>query len=673
MRIHTNWLPCPWTRSAHALLAASLLQVVAGCSSTPKPDGAGVPPVATAASPAPRSLSPAAGGHYQAARNALAAGDLDQAGAETKLALQADPRDAAAHFLLGCLLAHKGENDQALVAFQRAATLDPANPDALYNLGTLLLRRGEAVPAARLLENAVLVRADHVPSYNNLGKAYFLAGLPELAVAAYEEALRREPANPNALRNLLLLAEGAGLKDAAATCRQRLAALGSDAATKPALATAEPIAMLPAWPTAKTAAGVSAPVPRPAVPAVAAPQAQSDPEVDALRALLRDLPHVTVERRAGRLTVNGWTSGPKEKEMLGRIIGKPAKGDGKGEAGPAAKEPEVLDLTGDDSGDPQRMIEVDAVLFSVSGLDQTSLGFNFLDAVKTQFGYAASGHYQDATAALPATDLWLEGWNFSASVDYLVNIANVSDLKVAVLARPHLTTLSGTPATFLAGGELVYKVSGINSGDIKPYPFGTTLTVTPTLLRSTAADGSPRVYLKAEAGRTSVLALLDAAPDGPTNFQKIKVTSEAVLNIDQTLILSGLSQRESRAGRSGVPWLRAIPLLKYLFSSETNVVSDSAVVILLTPRDPAFLDQRTQKALADFVGQRRAFLDAQQGGPEAMQQFREHYPDWTEIAPNRFASHFFLMENSEIYRAVSQQELRSEDVNLQLLGPVPLK
>jgi hypothetical protein len=176
-----------------------------------------------------------------------------------------------------------------------------------------------------------------------------------------------------------------------------------------------------------------------------------------------------------------------------------------------------------------------------------------------------------------------------------------------------------------------------------------------------------------EAGRTSILALLDQDPNQPTSFTKVTVASEAVLSLGQTLILSGLSQRESRSGRSGVPFLMDIPILKYLFSTKTTVVADSAVIILLTPRDPAFVDERNRKARAEFVEKRRAFLHARQGTQEDMRHFRERYPDWGQLAPNRFASHFFLLENSELYRTASGQELTSEDLKLELLGPKPKK
>lgn len=645
------------------LCVVAICVILTGCASVAP---AGVPrkqfggaASEPAGTPVHQPLPPPGRPHYQAARSALVAGDLHKAAREVKLALQDDPRDAAAHFLLGCLLERTGENDQALVAFQQAVVIDPANPEALHNLGTMLLRRGEALPAARILENAVLVRPGYVPSYNNLAKAYYLAGLPELAIATYEEALRRDPSNGVALRNLLLLAEGAGLKDAAAVYRQRLQALGPGPAAKPAIDRGEPLVSLPTWPVAGRATGVPPPAPAPVIPEQ---QGRPDPEVEALRAQLRDLPHVSVERRAGRLTLTGWTSGEKEKDLLARVIGKPS---------------EVLNLTTEDVGDSRRMIEVDAILFIVTALDLSNVGFNFLNAITMNFKYATSDNRGSWTGFLPngtvgtLTALSSQGWFFGASADYLVNIANASEEAVAILARPHLTTLSQTPADFLAGGELVYKVSGNISGDIKPYPYGTKLTVTPTLLRTPAEDGTPRVHLKVMAERKSILSLLDQDPNQPTPFTKVTVSGEAVLAIDQTLILSGLSQRESHTGRSGVPYLRDIPILKYFFSTRMTIVADVAIVILLTPRDASFADERNQRALTEFIEQRRAYLRAKQGGEDEMRRFRERYPGAETIPPNRFASYVFLMQTSELYRAVSPVELTSEDLNLDLLGPRP--
>jgi hypothetical protein len=68
---------------------------------------------------------------------------------------------------------------------------------------------------------------------------------------------------------------------------------------------------------------------------------------------------------------------------------------------------------------------------------------------------------------------------------------------------------------------------------------------------------------------------------------------------------------------------------------------------------------------------RRDFIKAKQGTKEDMQRFRERYPNWQQLPPNRFASHVFMLETSQLYRTVSGQDLTSADVGLELLGPKP--
>src|SRR3990172_9416746 len=240
---------------------------------------AGLQPAAPQVQP-PRPQLPEK--HYEAARAALMGGNRAKALREVKLALQDNPLDAASHFLLGCLLARKGEHDQAVVGFQRASALDPADPAALHNLGTMLLWRRETVPASQLLENAVLIRPHHVPSYNNLAKAYFLAGLPEMAVLTYQEALRRDSSNAIALKNLLRLTEAAGLHDAAATYRGRIEALRLGPAAKAPVGTAERMTLRPCRPVDVAAVATEqAPGAAPA-PGIA----RDDPEANAPPQLL---------------------------------------------------------------------------------------------------------------------------------------------------------------------------------------------------------------------------------------------------------------------------------------------------------------------------------------------------------------------------------------------------
>jgi tetratricopeptide (TPR) repeat protein len=552
--------------------------------------------------------------HYPAALAALAKGDTAKAKRELKLSLQENPLHAEAHFLLASLLGREGDLDQAAVGYEETVKLAPNNAVARYNLGTTMLRRGETLPAARLLEEAAVIRPDYVPTYNNLAKAYFLAGIPELSVASYQEALRLAPSNSIARKGLTLLTQAGGGQT------------GSDA---PAAEPKAPVNHLSR-----------------VVPAHAAVEPDADDaEAQALQELVRDLPHLTVERRGDRLTLAGWTGGVGERKVLDRIL---------------AGRTNVLDLTTDDVGDPQRLLEVDAIIFYVLGLDSKSLGHDFLRRVTVNASVADA-----ANAGF--------GWLYSAAISYEVNIANATQERIAFLARPHLTTLSGTPATFIAGGDTVYKVSGTTSGDIKSYPFGTSLEVTPTLLRTPGGDGGPRVRLVIKAGRKSVLTLdsPEVQSTGNSVYANIAVTSEAVLDLNQTLILTGLSQREQTVSRSGVPGLKSVPIIKYLFSEEKTITKDFSIIILLTPREPAYWDEQNHRALVEFVEKRRAYVQATQGTAEDMQRFKERYPDWNKLAPNRFASHFFLMENSEVYRRVSGTDLGNESLDFDILGKTP--
>lgn len=545
----------------------------------------------------------------------MARGDTEQAKIELRQSLQTNPRHAESHFLLASLLSREGNLDEAMVGFERTMALEPSNAMARYNAGTILLWRGEPVAAARLLEEAVTIAPDHVPSYINLAKAYFLAGLPELAVAGYQEALRLDPDHAVARRNLAMLADAADLN----------------------------LELPPSSPPASAPTPPATPEPQPHEPFAPIDHAS----IETMRQVLRGLPHVTVEQRGEHIVLDGWTSSPGERALLDRVV---------------AGRPDILDLTSVDSGDPHRLIEIDAIVFLVIGLDSESAGHNFLRNVNVATGYFAGD-------PSPALD-----WFFSASVDYQVNIANAQDERIAFLARPHLTTLSGSPATFIAGGDVVFRVSGTTSGDIKIYPFGTTLEVTPTLLRTVASDGTPLVRLTVKAGRKSILPLESAelqASGDAVAFSNLEVTSEAVLGIGQTLVLSGLSQREASVGSSGVPILKDIPLLKYLFSTETSRQTDSSVVILLTPRDPAYMDAQNRKALGDFIEMRRATVEAINGTEEDRQRLRERYPDWDRIAPNRFATQFYLINRYEVYRKISGLYLEQESLDLEALEIMP--
>ena len=105
---------------------------------------------------APRSLDPAAVPRQEpsqdalpAVRAALAQGRYEDAARLARLAGDADPLRAEAHYLLGLALVDQGLDDQALPALRRAVYLEPADGLAHFLLAGALARCGDRTAAAR--------------------------------------------------------------------------------------------------------------------------------------------------------------------------------------------------------------------------------------------------------------------------------------------------------------------------------------------------------------------------------------------------------------------------------------------------------------------------------------------------------------------------------------------
>jgi Flp pilus assembly secretin CpaC len=62
------------------------------------------------------------------------------------------------------------------------------------------------------------------------------------------------------------------------------------------------------------------------------------------------------------------------------------------------------------------------------------------------------------------------------------------------------------------------------------------------------------------------------------------VSAATKVNINETLVLSGLTEHELISGSSGVPILKDIPGIQYLFSKNTVQNFNKTVLILITPR-----------------------------------------------------------------------------------------
>ncbi len=131
-------------------------------------------------------------------------GELGEAERLCREVLATDPRHAAAHFQLGCVLKDQRRFADALRCYHRAVTLDPRLAEAYFEAATIYHgaarsrikaedRRRDYDAAEGAYRAAIAARPGYFEAFNNLGAVYRSQGNPAAAIGCYERALALRP------------------------------------------------------------------------------------------------------------------------------------------------------------------------------------------------------------------------------------------------------------------------------------------------------------------------------------------------------------------------------------------------------------------------------------------------------------------------------------------------
>lgn len=124
------------------------------------------------------------------------AGRFDQAVAALRASITLGDEQAPWHFNLGVSLRAAGDTDGAVAAYRRACELDPRYALAWHNLGTALLDEGDVDEAIDALSKAVGLDTRQADWWGNLGAACLAAGRSDAATNAYQRAVKLDPNEP---------------------------------------------------------------------------------------------------------------------------------------------------------------------------------------------------------------------------------------------------------------------------------------------------------------------------------------------------------------------------------------------------------------------------------------------------------------------------------------------
>lgn len=156
-----------------------------------------------------------------------------------------------------------------------------------------------------------------------------------------------------------------------------------------------------------------------------------------------------------------------------------------------------------------------------------------------------------------------------------IAVANlVKNLRGEVLAKPQITTIDNTEARIFMGEQVPIRVLDANGRQaIQLQDAGTSLTVTPHV----TADGRVLLDLNPEKNSFRV------DPSAGTILQKQSAKTTVVVSDGETVVIAGLTTKEETETETGVPLLKDIPLIGYLFKHMANSTSKRDLIIFVTP------------------------------------------------------------------------------------------
>lgn len=253
------------------------------------------------------------------------------------------------------------------------------------------------------------------------------------------------------------------------------------------------------------------------------------------------------------------------------------------------------------------MIVLDATLVRNEEENFQSMGINLLDGLKIQFG--ASSSYSDAAAYADSRTTNINEeyykddngeWVFSdasktvssavtraitvPALSYSLNIFNSGNGHSEVIARPTLVAALNQNSHFFAGMEINAATDANSDSD---YSRGTSInletgvrmTITPDKITS----DSVRLQVKLHRSYLTLPSTTKVLYDYMVQQSKTEVSANVLIHYGETLMLSGLLEKETTSNKNGTSLLQDIPVVKYLFSNETKDVFKRSMLIMLTP------------------------------------------------------------------------------------------
>jgi pilus assembly protein CpaC len=240
--------------------------------------------------------------------------------------------------------------------------------------------------------------------------------------------------------------------------------------------------------------------------------------------------------------------------------------------------------------DPQILLKVRFANLSRNATQQ--LGFNLFALDQKGIGNVTTGQFGnsptfDLTSQPPKvtfTDLlnifYLRPDLNMAAVIKALEVKNLLE----ILAEPNLLTVSGRPASFLAGGEFPFPTiqggaAGVGQITVQFKEFGIRLGFLPNI----TPRGTIRMTVTPEVSSLDYTNGLVVNGFSVPGLATRRVQTEVELEAGQSFVIAGLLNNQTQEQLNKVPGLANIPVLGKLFESRSLAKSNTELLVMVTP------------------------------------------------------------------------------------------
>ena len=171
----------------------------------------------------------------------------------------------------------------------------------------------------------------------------------------------------------------------------------------------------------------------------------------------------------------------------------------------------------------------------------------------------------------------------TGNVDVGLTLAALSSSgNVRILSRPLIQAQNNQEARILVGNEQPFvqaSYSGLNTGGVTQQTVqyrdvGTSLTILPTINE----DGYINLSLTQEVSSATAETQF-----GAPVISTREATTQILARTGQTVVIGGLVEQQTDESRTGIPILKDLPVLGWLFGTTRETVYNAELFLFLTP------------------------------------------------------------------------------------------